>query len=527
MQSDTAYALLIGISEYRYMGRLPKAVVDVKDLHEVLLQSGYISSNVQKLLNNDATKSNIDDKLGWLARSVRSRADSTVLIYFSGHGLQRAGLWSGEYLCPIEANPNEGILTLITSEEIVKAIQAIKSNRIAVFLDACHAGAIGTIQSAESSIIAGLSESTYEQLAHERGRVIIASCLGQEEAHELSTMRNGLFAHSLLEGLRGAAADNDGTIHINKLFSHVRQGLDRYGLQHPFLKAAAEDFVIALTEIVILLNKYCALVNSKQMMLIKYQKLFAGKEEIWPNQCVQAIKCVNTVLEATQQVYNQLDNTARLPQQIYLSCISLLEALRKVKRLISDDLIPCITLISGETPVPAAKLRNRANGYFDSLLEYLAAFVKLIEELSLLQAYRSIKPTEDYLQPLPMSDLSEPAEDIKTQGEKNLLSSNGNSTLASITLNNEVIHDYGEVDAVQFQEAMQTAYGEKELKKLCFRLEKLTGEKYDNIRGNGVDDSILNLIQKAQKRDWYAQLVEEVLKECPHLVRVLNIPKLN
>ena len=83
MQSDTAYALLIGISEYRYMGRLPKAVVDVKDLHEVLLQSGYISSNVQKLLNNDATKSNIDDKLGWLARSVRSRADSTVLIYFS------------------------------------------------------------------------------------------------------------------------------------------------------------------------------------------------------------------------------------------------------------------------------------------------------------------------------------------------------------------------------------------------------------------------------------------------------------
>jgi hypothetical protein len=74
---------------------------------------------------------------------------------------------------------------------------------------------------------------------------------------------------------------------------------------------------------------------------------------------------------------------------------------------------------------------------------------------------------------------------------------------------------------------MQTAYGEKELKKLCFRLEKLTGEKYDNIRGNGVDDSILNLIQKAQKRDWYAQLVEEVLKECPHLVRVLNIPKLN
>jgi hypothetical protein len=81
-----------------------------------------------------------------------------------------------------------------------------------------------------------------------QGRVIIASCKPDEVSYELPGMRNGLFTHYLLEGLRGGAARQDGTVWMSHLFGYVYEHVGQHNLQHPFQKSAAEDFIVAMTK---------------------------------------------------------------------------------------------------------------------------------------------------------------------------------------------------------------------------------------------------------------------------------------
>jgi hypothetical protein len=240
------YAIMIGIAAYRHLRSLSKTTTDAHDLHDLLAQSGYHPANLALLLDGQATKAAISDKLDWLAR--RAEPDDTVVIFFSGHGAQLVGgFWPGEYLCPVEAALDKVKDTFISDEEFTTALQAIHAGRLVVFLDACHAGGIGEPKDPTMQVKAGLSEATYAHFLAQ-GRVIIASCKPDEVSYELPEMRNSLFTHYLLDGLRGGAACPDGTVWIMNLFSYVYKQVSQHNLQHPFQKSATEDFIIAMTK---------------------------------------------------------------------------------------------------------------------------------------------------------------------------------------------------------------------------------------------------------------------------------------
>lgn len=240
------HALLIGIAAYRYIRPLAKTTTDAQDLYDVLLHYGYPSANVALLLDDQATKAAINDKLNWLASRVRP--NDTVIIFFSGHGAQLVGgFWPGEYLCPVEATLDKVRDTFISDEEFTAALRAIHAGRLVVFLDACHAGGVGEPKVPTVQVKAGLSETAYDHFLAQ-GRVIIAACKPDEVSYELPEMRNGLFTHYLLEGLRGGAARPDGTIWMSNLFGYVYEHVSQHNLQHPFQKSEAEDFIIATTK---------------------------------------------------------------------------------------------------------------------------------------------------------------------------------------------------------------------------------------------------------------------------------------
>ena len=241
-----AYALLIGIGDYRHMRPLAKTTIDARDLYELLPQVGYPAANLALLLDEQATKAAINDKLDWLAR--RAGPDDTVLIFFSGHGAQRIGGFEpGEYLCPVEADWYNLRATAISDAELTTALRAIPARRAVVLLDACHSGGVGGPKDAGLTVKAGLSETAYERLAAGEGRVVIASCKSDEVSWELPGMRNGLFTHYLLEGLRGAAAGDDGAVRVFNLFDHISRQVSQHKLQHPLFKSEIDlNFTIAL-----------------------------------------------------------------------------------------------------------------------------------------------------------------------------------------------------------------------------------------------------------------------------------------
>ncbi|MBL7062645.1 MAG: caspase family protein [Anaerolineae bacterium] len=247
MVTSGSYALLIGVAAYRHLRPLSKTITDARDLHDLLAQSGYPPANLSLLLDEQATKAAISDKLDHLAR--RAGPDDTVLIFFSGHGAQRIGGFEpGEYLCPVEADWHNLRATAISDEEFTTALRAIHAGRVAVFLDACHSGGVGEPKDAAIQVKAGLSEAAYARLAEGRGRVVVASCRPDEVSWELAGMRNGLFTHYLLEGLCGAVVGADGAVRIFDLFDYVSRQVPQHKPQHPLFKGEIElNFAITIS----------------------------------------------------------------------------------------------------------------------------------------------------------------------------------------------------------------------------------------------------------------------------------------
>jgi len=85
---ENAHALVIGIADYANIRKLPK-VEDAQDLAAALIDPalcGYAPKNVRVLLDRDATRETI--RAGFETLKERCRAESTVFLYFSGHGGQ-------------------------------------------------------------------------------------------------------------------------------------------------------------------------------------------------------------------------------------------------------------------------------------------------------------------------------------------------------------------------------------------------------------------------------------------------------
>jgi hypothetical protein len=250
---DNAHALLVGIADYRHVNKLPpvKDVPDVADLLTDPARCAYPRANVQTLLDGQATLAALRQGLADLAR--RSDPNSTVFLYFSGHGGRiEAGAHAGQYLLPVDAAyPDDQALarTALSGTEFTAALNAIPGRKVVVVFDCCHSGGIGQPRDpATPAFQAGLAESYYDALRAGRGRVILASSRSTEYSYVLGGSEYGLFTQHLLAGLRGGVASEDGFIRIFDLFEYLQPRVTAgHSQQHPLFKAELEEnFPVAL-----------------------------------------------------------------------------------------------------------------------------------------------------------------------------------------------------------------------------------------------------------------------------------------
>jgi metacaspase-1 len=248
-------ALLVGVASYTRVSRLPECVLnDARDL-ATLLQSpargGYLDTNVELLLDQDATAERFRHGLRRLAEEARP--DDTVVVFFSGHGLRRAdGDHPEAYLLPIDYDSRDLARTALSATELTRFLAAIRAKRLVVLLDACHAAGAAQLKSGNATAIfkSGLDDKTYEALGRGAGRVVIASSRADELSCVLPGMKNSLFTAYLLEALGGAAAsDDEDFVRVLDVFHHVSENVPLRATQHPILKAqdVENNFPIALS----------------------------------------------------------------------------------------------------------------------------------------------------------------------------------------------------------------------------------------------------------------------------------------
>ena len=238
------HALVIGVG-----GDLPNTVNDAKGIASLLTdptRCAYPHEQVSVLTGVQATRTVILSELDSLAKSTT--AQSTVILYFSGHGCKITMSDEHYFLIPSDYDPNHFYETTIDGREFTHKLEAIPAQKLVVFLDCCHAGGIIAIKSTEKAITkAPLPLETKSFLTDGRGRVLIAS--SREDEFSLAGKPYSAFTLALIEAFSGVgAARSDGHVRIADIALHAREVVPTRTKQqqHPILHfEQADNFVIA------------------------------------------------------------------------------------------------------------------------------------------------------------------------------------------------------------------------------------------------------------------------------------------
>ena len=139
MVKGNQWMFVIGIDTYIEWPRLKTAVNDAKSVKNVLLDRYYFNEdNVIELYDAEATRSNILQKLRFLAKNVKE--DDSLFIFYAGHGhldsITKAGSW-----IPVESSVKD-TSAWISNHDIKNylKVDAIKARHILLVSDSCFSG---------------------------------------------------------------------------------------------------------------------------------------------------------------------------------------------------------------------------------------------------------------------------------------------------------------------------------------------------------------------------------------------------
>lgn len=226
--------LAVGISQYA-SDEIPDLTVCHADAAAMVaamreLAAGNFAELV--LLNDQATKANIQDGIAWLAQNAAP--GDQAIFYFSGHGAsfpddsgdEKDG--QEEFLCPHDCGVSAGIGTFIRDDEVKQWLAAVsaKTERVLCIFDSCHSGtglsAPGTgtqVKELDPNIVAKLMGIERLPATPKAGgaadqpaagaddgdsvpnQILLAGCRDYEQSFILPGAANSLFTSVLIETL--------------------------------------------------------------------------------------------------------------------------------------------------------------------------------------------------------------------------------------------------------------------------------------------------------------------------------------
>jgi uncharacterized caspase-like protein len=225
-QNKNAYAIVIGIEQYRQ--QLPKAdfsVQDARTIAEYLTKAmGYPEGNVVMLLNDRATKSDLEKYFGkWLPNNVEP--GSSVFVYYSGHGAPNTKTGDA-YLVPYDGDPSFIDETGYSLKRMYAALGKLPAKEIIVALDSCFSGAGGRSVIAKGS--RPLVMNLQANIAIPKNMTILSASSGDQTSSTYDEKGHGLFTYFLLKGIKNEDVTRpDGSIKLADLFSYVKPQVER------------------------------------------------------------------------------------------------------------------------------------------------------------------------------------------------------------------------------------------------------------------------------------------------------------
>ena len=223
------YALLVGVKNYNKteLRNLTYSENDVAELAQLLRDAGY---KRVVLMTQSAALAEGDNDLLPTSDNIRAQlkailddrqADDTVLVAFSGHGVQLKGK-KEHYFCPMDAKlASTG--TLISLPEVYDRLGACKAGAKVMLVDACRNDPQSGLDKGGDRPQVELPSDTRPQAAPAPGGVaVVFSCSEGEKSFEDPKLNHGLFFNFVIEGLKGKAANDKGEVGLDGLAQYVK-----------------------------------------------------------------------------------------------------------------------------------------------------------------------------------------------------------------------------------------------------------------------------------------------------------------
>jgi len=224
--NKNAYAVIIGIEQYRQ--KLPAAdfaTHDARIVAEYLLKVlGYPAENVVILLNDKASKSDFDKYIGrWLSNNVEK--DSSVFIYYSGHGAPNPNTGDA-YLVPYDGDPSFIDDTGYSLQRLYEQLGKLPVKEIIVALDSCFSGAGGRSVLAKGA--RPLVMNLQNAFVIPKNVTVIAAASSNQISSTYEEKSHGLFTYFMLKGIKDEGmVKQNGAIAVGDLFSYVKPRVER------------------------------------------------------------------------------------------------------------------------------------------------------------------------------------------------------------------------------------------------------------------------------------------------------------
>ncbi|MBX2929822.1 MAG: caspase family protein [Saprospiraceae bacterium] len=212
------WAVVIGVASYNHMPTLRYTDDDAYRLYAFLKSPGggaVPDDQIRILIDEDATRERILTTIN--ETFFRAGPNDMVVLYFSGHGLK------GSFL-PFDF---DGFDNKLFHEDITAALRNSRARYKLCIVDACHSGSLLAMRGSSSQ---QLIATYYDQLAKaEGGTALFLSSKSEETSLESSGLRQGVFSHFLIRGLKGEAdADGDKLVTIQELYEYVHSNVRTY-----------------------------------------------------------------------------------------------------------------------------------------------------------------------------------------------------------------------------------------------------------------------------------------------------------
>jgi len=216
------WSVIVGVSRYHHMPTLKYTDDDAYHLYAFLKspEGGAVpDEQIAVLIDEDANRSQI---LRTMKRKFHKADENDVIVfYFSGHG------YNGSFI----PSDFDGQKNLLRHEDIIDILHDSKAKHKVVFADACHSGSLDSNQAlAMKSGYSGRLNDYYKKFnASNGGLALLLSSKKEEYSLEDHGLRQGVFSHYLMRGLKGEAnANSDYTVSISELFNYVHKNVTRY-----------------------------------------------------------------------------------------------------------------------------------------------------------------------------------------------------------------------------------------------------------------------------------------------------------